>query len=611
MYIRELKDKYTLILCKMSGEKMGTIYYQDITSISKGIQKISELTFTVNKYYGTNNNINPLYDELKNERFINLDDTETYVIKNIREINDTKKEVTAYSREKKLCKSKVEFEDICITLKTKDETVHNSYTLDELLYEDTGWKLGYISEKVLYNSTATIMDILGGIEGEVTNVEKLRYQESVSTNWYDYIMQDIATQFECYPIFDSYNKKVNLYDETELGENLGLLLSYDNYLKSNEKTTSTEEIVTRLTLIGNEDLTVVNCNPTGLRYIENFSYYIESQEMSLDLIEALNLYNNMTEQRTIEWNELRELKRVLNDGGTLLIEKTIEDGNEKVIIIRIIKDEDDRRETEEYLKNNNITHQEIKDVNGLTLEQKKLLVVYSTIKSLEMALDINESETYQATLSEQHQGEIDKKVMLEIEIDWLLEQIKNASIRITELNRLCKKEYATDEDGNLIFNNELLDELKEFIYQDTYTNDNLTTDTDLMKIGKRKLAEMSIPTRTWAIDSVNFVERLVDNGFRNQWQGQLGLGDMIILKGDNVEPEAIYLVGYTQNFKDKTLELELSNKKSNNDFSLSIGERLTKAKEAFDGLKANKYIFNNIKLNRLGANYDKINKDFL
>ena len=611
MYIRELKDKYTLILCKMSGEKMGTIYYQDITSISKGIQKISELTFTVNKYYGTNNDINPLYDELKNERFINLDDTETYVIKNIREINDTKKEVTAYSREKKLCKSKVEFEDICITLKTKDNTILDCYTLDELLYEDTGWKLGYISERVLYNSTATIMDILGGIEGEVTNVEKLRYQESVSTNWYDYIMQDIATQFECYPIFDSYNKLVNLYDETELGENLGLLLSYDNYLKSNEKTTSTEEIVTRLTLIGNEDLTVVNCNPTGLRYIENFSYYIESQEMSLDLIEALNLYNNMTEQRTIEWNELRELKRVLNDGGTLLIEKTIEDGNEKVIIIRIIKDEDDRRETEEYLENNNITHQEIKDVNGLTLEQKKLLVVYSTIKSLEMALDINESEIYQATLSEQHQGEIDKKVMLEIEIDWLLEQIKNASIRITELNRLCKKEYATDEDGNLIFNNELLDELKEFIYQDTYTNDNLTTDTDLMKIGKRKLAEMSIPTRTWAIDSVNFVERLVDNGFRNQWQGQLGLGDMIILKGDNVEPEAIYLVGYTQNFKDKTLELELSNKKSNNDFSLSIGERLTKAKEAFDGLKANKYIFNSIKLKRLGANYDKINKDFL
>ena len=31
------------------------------------------------------------------------------------------------------------------------------------------------------------------------------------------------------------DKLINLYDETELGENLELILSYDNYLKSNEK----------------------------------------------------------------------------------------------------------------------------------------------------------------------------------------------------------------------------------------------------------------------------------------------------------------------------------------------------------------------------------------
>ena len=121
MYIKELKDKYTLILRKMNGQAMGIIFYQDITSISKGIQKISELTFTVSKHYGLNNEVNPLYDELKNERLIDLDDIETYVIKNVKETNDATKVITAYSREKKLCKSKVEFEDICITLKTKDE----------------------------------------------------------------------------------------------------------------------------------------------------------------------------------------------------------------------------------------------------------------------------------------------------------------------------------------------------------------------------------------------------------------------------------------------------------------------------------------------------------
>lgn len=560
MYIKELKDKYTLILRKMNGQAMGIIFYQDITSISKGIQKISELTFTVSKHYGLNNEVNPLYDELKNERLIDLDDIETYVIKNVKETNDTTKVITAYSREKKLCRSKVEFEDICLTLKTKDENVYDCYTLDELLYEDTGWKLGYISDRVLYSTNETLLDILNGVKNETTNVEKLRYQESVSTNWYDYIMEDISAQFECYPIFDSYNKLVNLYDESELGENLELLLSYDNYLKSNEKTTDTEEIVTRLTLIGNEDLTIVNCNPTGLRYIEDFSYYIENKEMSDELILAFERYEIVKNRIAKEW-EQKMLERA--------------------------------EKNEEFEK-----------------KQKSLLMVYSMIQSLETAINMAEDGQYKAMLSEQLQQQKDERVLLEDRgVNILYEDIRKLSEEITKLNFACRKENAEDDKGK-IFTTDLLDELKEFIYQDTYSNDNIISDKDLIKMGMVKLSELSQPTKSWSIDSVNFVERLIDNGFRNQWQGQLGLGDMILLKGDN-EVEAIYLVGYTQNFKDKTLELELSNKKANNEFSLSIGERLTQAKEAYENTMRNKYLLNSIRLKRLGVNYDKINREFL
>ena len=560
MYIKELKDKYTLILRKMNGQAMGIIFYQDITSISKGIQKISELTFTVSKHYGLNNEVNPLYDELKNERLIDLDDIETYVIKNVKETNDATKVITAYSREKKLCRSKVEFEDICLTLKTKDVDVYDCYTLDELLYEDTGWKLGYISDRVLYSTNETLLDILNGVKNETTNVEKLRYQESVSTNWYDYIMEDISAQFECYPIFDSYNKLVNLYDESELGENLELLLSYDNYLKSNEKTTDTEEIVTRLTLIGNEDLTIVNCNPTGLRYIEDFSYYIENKEMSDELILAFERYEIVKNRIAKEW-EQKMLERA--------------------------------EKNEEFEK-----------------KQKSLLMVYSMIQSLETAINMAEDGQYKAMLSEQLQQQKDERVLLEDRgVNILYEEIRVLSEEITELNFACRKENAEDDKGK-IFTTELLDELKEFIYQDTYSNDNIISDKDLIKMGMVKLSELSQPTKSWSIDSVNFVERLIDNGFRNQWQGQLGLGDMILLKGDN-EVEAIYLVGYTQNFKDKTLELELSNKKANNEFSLSIGERLTQAKEAYENTMRNKYLLNSIRLKRLGVNYDKINREFL
>ena len=455
----------------------------------------------------------------------------------------------------------VEFKDICITLKTKDNDIPNSYTLDELLYDETGWKLGTISPSVQYTSNGTILDILQDNKVSVTTTEKLRYQESVSSNWYDYIMNEIADQFECYPVFDSYNKLVHLYDETELGESdLQLMLSYDNYLKSKERETDTEDIVTRLVLSGNDDLTVVGCNPTGYRYIEDFSYFMEIGEMSAELTNALNKYNEITSQRILEWNRLR---------------------NEKA------------RKNEEY-----------------AAEQKKLLICYSMIKSLETAIDLTESGAYQAKLSEDLVTETDKKTLLEKTVTQLYNEIKTLSEQITEINRLCKKKYATDSNGNLIFTDRLLNELKEFIYQDTYSNDCITNEEDLMKIGMRKLTEMKYPTKTWSVDVVNFIERLIDNEFRTQWNGELGLGDMIVLKGEDIE-EAIYLVGYTQNFKDKTLQLELSNKKGNKEFSLSIGERLTQAKEVYKNYNNNKYLLNSIKLKRIGVNYDKINGKIL
>ena len=564
MFIKELKDSYELILCKINGKPMGKIFYESLTSLSRGIEKVSELSFTVNKYYGVEGLENPLYNELKTERLIILDNIETYVIKNIVEQNETVKTVTAYSREKKLFRITAEFEDICITLKTLDNTVSNCYTLDELLYEDTGWHLGNISDRVLYVSNSSITDILQEEKGSLSNVEKLRYQESVSSNWYDYIMNDIAEQFECYPIFDSYNKLVHLYDEAELGENLQLILSYDNYLKSKEKTTDTEDIVTRLVLSGNNDLTVVGCNPTGYRYIEDFSYFMESGEMSDELTSALELYNEVIKKLIVQWNNYREQKAYKE---------------------------------------------------GVYAEKQKLLLInYNTIQSLEIAIGLTESERYMAELSEQLVNKKDERYLLEKDIDTLYEEIRILSEQITIINKLCKKKYATktgEVGGELIFNDELLDELKEFTYQDTYSNDNITDELLLMETGMRKLSEMKYPTRTWSIDSMNFVERLIDNEFRNQWNGQLGLGDMIILKDEDTEDDVVYLVGYTQNFKDKTLQLELSNKKGNKEFSLSIGERLTQAKEVYKNYNKNKYLLNSIKLNRLGVEYDKINGQIL
>ena len=561
MRIRGAKDSYSLILCKMNGQRMGMIPYSSVDSIKRGINSVSELTFSVHKYYGKENLRNPLYDELKTERFIELDEDECYVIKNISEVNERLKNVTAYSREKKLFKNMAEFEDITLTLKNPYTDIEGCFSLDELLYDATGWRIGYVSQKVLYKSNETVIDnITGETEITLTTEEKLRYQESVSTNWYDYINTDIAEQFECYPVFDSYNKVVNLYSDDELGENPQLMLSYDNYLKEIELSDDTEDIVTKLVLSGNDDLTISEVNPSGETFVEDFSYFIESREMSDALISALELYYVMVKDRANIWNDLRE----------------------------------DKAESQ----------------SQLTAKKNELLIVYSTIKSLEFAMKQSNDEAFNAKTQERLVELNDKKVILEKEASELDKHINELNGSIENINKLCKKKYATDNNGILIFTESLLNELKEFIYQDTYSNDAITDGLTLMKIGKRKVSQSCYPTKTWTISSVNFIERLIDNGFRQHWNGELGLGDMIVLKGDEFI-EIIYVIGYTQNFKDKTIELELSNKKAENEFSLSIGERLTQGKEAYKIAKKSRSTINMVNKNRYGLTYDKINKKIL
>ena len=515
MRIRGAKDSYTLILCKMNGKKMGMIPYTSV-EIKRGIKTVSELSFTVSKYYGEDNKLNILYDELKTERFIYLDEDECYVIKSISEQNEKIKTVTAYSREKKLFKITAEFEDISITLKTPYADIEGCFSLDELLYDATGWHIGYVSPKVLYKSNETILNnITKETEATLTTEEKLRYQESVSTNWYDYINNDISEQFECFPVFNSYDKTIDLYSDEELGNDPNLILSYDNYLKNIECVSDTEDIITKLTLSGNDDLTISEVNPSGDTYVENFSYFIESKEMSDSLITALELYYKMVKIRAVEWNRLREEKA------------------EKESV--------------------------------MTAKKTELLLVYSTIKSVEFAISQSSDEAFNSKQQERLVELNDKKVLLERDINLLNTEINLLQESIENINKLCKKKYATDENGRLIFNEQLLNELKDFIYQDTYSNDSITEALTLMQIGERQLSEKCYPKKTWSVDSINFIERLIDNGFRQHWNGELGLGDMIILKG-NESIEIIYLIGYTQKFDDKTIQLELSNKKEENDF---------------------------------------------
>lgn len=132
------------------------------------------------------------------------------------------------------------------------------------------------------------------------------------------------------------------------------------------------------------------------------------------------------------------------------------------------------------------------------------------------------------------------------------------------MNVLCTREGALDYVGHPIFTNELLDELKEFVYYDTYSDDSFIEAEELLKTGEKVLASKCMPTFEFTIDSANFMQRLIMNPTRKQWHGELGLGDVISLYDkEKDEEEFVYFVGWEANYEDYnliSLNLTFSNK---------------------------------------------------
>lgn len=251
-----------------------------------------------------------------------------------------------------------------------------------------------------------------------------------------------------------------MYDIDSFGDNIELVLTYDNYIKSNKKTNSTNDIVTRLKLIGREEMDIISAVPTGYEYLENYSYFLENGEMSEGLVNAMMTYEEMVAVRKKEWSKLVEIK------NTKEAERLKKSNKWQMIIANI-----------EICEKMIVSYKNAKDDKNVALKQSEL----TKLK--------------------------DEETILEVEIKRLEQEIKGLEDSIININILCKRETATDQDGHLIFSYELLEELKEFIYCDTFSNDSFLNVDDFVNAGKRELDLKCKPTTVYSIDVVNFLRK--------------------------------------------------------------------------------------------------------
>ena len=547
--VKGIEDKYSIELCKTNETPIGALPSDCLDSLTCKLCDLDEAKLTVHKYYYSNIGKIKLgfylYDEIKPERIITLNNRK-FIIKSVEEDDKNKiKILLCYAKQKKLEKNTISVEDLGFYLMDSDED-QGIFNLDEYMYEETGWRFGHIDNEVRYNSN-----------GE----PRLRWQESVEEDWYTYLNSTLAKQYNCITVFDDEHGLVNLYAIDNFGDDLKIFLSYDNYLKELSRTDNSSDIVTKLKLIGNEEKCYIeDANPTGLNYIENYSYFIESGDMSNELITALNTYDEMVKERTITWKEL----------NTQLLEKQ----NELTI-----------KKNEEYMA-----------IENYKAQKKSYDYYASKVGTSEDSTGAYTSLAEQlAPIVAQYKEDVER---LYLEVKNLEEDIANLNASIKQINILCRKPTATDSNGDLIFNQQLLDELKLFIYSDTYADDSFYDAEEMLEVGKRNLELSCKPTVSWNISVADFTARLrIPN--RVKWNGTLGLGDVIGLYDTETGEETfVYVIEYTKDFKSKSLSLTLSNKKGNENAFKVVNDLLKQGKLAIKQLSKINWISNDIKYNR-------------
>ena len=546
--IKSIGQIESLVLCKVSRQPIMELPTSTVVSIERTIDEVDKLTLKINKYIisqdGRKKINNLAYDEIKPKRYLLLNDNEYFIIEEIK-VNKISGslEVTAMSGEQILIRRPIDMEDFGVQI-LDDDIEQDIYSLNSLLKE-VGWSLNYVDPSIIYNEDKS---------------PRMRWQESVNTNYMEFIKNDLAEQFNFIPIFDSVNRKIDLLNLDTIGEEIKICLSKDNYVKSKTKTNNSEELITLLKLKGNEELDIGRYIIGGYDFLMDFSYFKETKEMSDELINTLNKYDEMIKIRTPIWQQLTE---------------------EKV-----------SKETELAL---NRTRWQI---SISQIECYKRLIEQYILK--EFVVEENETRI---KLSQ----EMDNELILRLKIEDLLNEIQLLDESIDNINLLCKFETCTDENGNLIFNEELLMELQEFIFVDVYSDDSFVNADDLIEKGKSVLEEKSRPTIEVDIDSVNFLNRLIDNGYRLKWNGVLQFGDIVVLiDEDTDEEEYFYFLGFSIDYSNNTLNLKISNKKSSRENTKTINQYLKEMKKTKELLMNNRYLFNKTKQNRLNINKDDV-----
>lgn len=397
---------------------------------------------------------------------------------------------------------------------------------DEDVKEVHAFSLGYeLRDKLLidykvtsYNATQVLTDILNGSIWAIDYIDAnfdimFRSFETSSTTVLDMIYQ-IAETFNALVIWNTLNRTISFYKPENVGTDKGFQVKYGKYLKSLNKQSNADEMVTRLKVFGKDGLSIQRVNPTGTNYIEDFRYFMypyeedingitikHSDYMSDGLCKAIINYSNLLETKKGDFDDLLDQKETL--------------------------------------------------LASLTTKQTELYNLQNELKVIEDSLDVAQS-TGQSTsqLLEDKRNKESKISAKETEINNINTSISSIDTQINSLQQDISIESN--------FTSEQIIERNQFIIEKEWSDENYIDDKELYDKAVDLFQEIREPQLVLELNIVNFLEVIEE---QLNWD-KLQLGDTIYVQYDKLNINiATKIIEIDFDFENAEISLIIANTK--------------------------------------------------
>lgn len=422
-------------------------------------------------------------------------------------------------------------------------------------YELKGKEVSDYTEEAI-NATDLLTKLLERTVWKIDTVDPMfdvmfrSFDSGSDSNVLDCIVQAGET-FGALIVWDTVRRKVSFKDMSANGVFKGMTVNYGRFLQSIKRSRQSEELTTRLSIYGNEDLSIHRVNPTGQPYIEDFSYFMYPFERDAN--------KNVIKESFFMSNEL--CHAILNQKDLI------------ALYAPQIK---------------TMTTEQLQKEALLIIGQTQLTELEGQKKTIEGLLDTAKA-TENANLISQRTVELHAK---NAEIT---AKLQANDILVNNINSLKSqieaKQTAIVEDSG--FTPALLDELNLFIIEKKWVDDKYIDEEELYQDGIKKFQELREPKVVLDVTIDNLLGVIEEQYY---WD-KLVLGDLIKVKYPQMSIEYMAkIIEIKYNFEEKEASVLVANTKDILSDTEKLVQLLYSNSSASSLVQANKY------------KWDKVNK---